>query len=178
MLATAYAARMRAARRPEWLVLAFLRLVRAFKSLFGGGTHSASTAPYTASVSTAITVLAARITRYVGEQVPSAPPIHPAPVARELQRTIDLAMAKAHRDVTGDALTARIAVILPAETQLLTAKLTRQSAQHPDVQSITRETHSANPCADCDALAGTYTAPFPDDLFWSHPNCLCEWSEE
>lgn len=167
ILATAYAARMRAAHRPEWLVLAFLALVRSMRR--GGGDL--------ATAKVAIGVLATQITRYVNGQVPSAADLASAPVVREFQQTMTDAVAKARKDATGAAAAALLALVLMSETQGLTVKLTAQAAVSTNVQSITRSIGSDNPCEECTDLEGTYTPPYPDDLWYWHPRCACLFEE-
>jgi hypothetical protein len=162
ILATAYASKMRAAHRPEWLVLAFLALVRSMRR--GGGDL--------ATAKIAIAALATQITRYVNGQVPSAADLAPGPVVREFQKTLDDAGAKARKEAVGAALAARLALVLMAETQNLTLHLTAKVAVSKNVGGLTRTVHSDNPCERCAALEGDYTPPYPDDLWWDHPRCL------
>lgn len=174
VLATAYVARMRAAHRPEWLVLAFLRLVRVLKvQLQAEGSKAVGNR----QVRLAIAALAASLVRYVSQQVPSAPPGDNTQAGNYLHAKIATAVTKAQKETSGPSFAQRVALIVIAETQLATIALTQDAAAAaPAPVTISRSTTSEHPCEECEAAEGDYTPPYPDELFWSHPNCCCEWS--
>lgn len=97
----------------------------------------------------------------------------PAPIAEQLLEAIVKYATEAAKTLQGNALRARLGLIIQAEVQRATAAAFKSVAWQ--LFRITRSTTSTRPCDQCDGLAGTYTAPFPDEIWYTHPRCACVW---
>lgn len=157
----AYLAKLHRSRRDKAVIAAFLVLLLALiKSRSGQAL----------AISSAALLLAQAISRDVAKRMGIAPAV--APLAQEMELRITY---YATRALAGGASPEKLAQIAIAETQQATVRATQTAAA--SATSITRRT-SGGPrvCPQCAALAGTYTPPYPSDLYWTHPNCACTWS--
>ncbi|MDB5057253.1 MAG: hypothetical protein JWO59_725 [Chloroflexi bacterium] len=102
--------------------------------------------------------------------------------ARALTSAIQAEATKAIADLgghlTGDALASaldsRLLTIVSAEIQRATAGLFQFiAAGTPGLYVVRSALGTA--CDTCADLAGEYHAPYPEELWWTHPHCQCSW---
>lgn len=164
-----YVAKLKRSKRPGKLTGAVLLLLLAVRRI---PAEELDSLRLRVTLSLAVRLLAVELAAYVfrqtGRRVSSD-----ALYALLLDGIIRHAL-KASVTLSGNALKARLGLIVQAEVQQATAAAVRSVSA--SMASITRETTSANPCDDCLSLAGTYYPPYPDDLWWSHPRCACVYS--
>jgi len=162
----AYVAKLRHSGRPRKLAGAVLLLLLAMRRVERADPFALRLA-LTVPVAAVATQIASWLSASLGVPV-SADAIRASLLASILDYS-----AKAGTQLSGDALAARLGLIVQAETQRATAAAVARVA--PQLQSITRDTTSSHPCDPCLSLEGTYSPPYPADLYWTHPRCACVW---
>ena len=164
----AYLHKLKQSKRDKKLVAAFLLLLLALRRL----RADAERLEIERDIAPSVGALAAGINRYVARQTHTAATAdRRAAIAVPLLAAIVLHAAHAQK-LARDERSQRLGLIARAETQTATAAATKRAA---GTRTLTRVVTSANPCERCEALEGTYAYPWPDDIFYSHPNCACEW---
>jgi hypothetical protein len=164
-----YIAKLKASKRDRRLIAAFLLLLFALRRLRPG----ASRPEIETELAPIVGALGAGIAGYVAKQLHDNPPSRAdrRAVAVPLLAAIALHAANAAK-LAREERNERLGLIARAETQTATAEATRRAA---GTRTLTRTVTSNNPCDKCLDLAGTYNYPWPDDVFYSHPNCCCLW---
>lgn len=162
-----YVAKLKHSGRPRKLTAAVLVLLLAMRQT---RDHSATALRFAlvSPVRSVATQIAAWLTTRLGV------PVDADTIAAELLSAIVEYAVKAVGELSGNALRARLGLIVQAETQRATAAAVQRAAQ--GLGSITRMATSDKPCDECSSLEGTYTPPYPADLWYSHPRCSCVWS--
>lgn len=72
-------------------------------------------------------------------------------------------------------LVEKVALVAETETQLARVVLTQQAVAEQGSRHLAR-TADVGACKPCMDLAGEYDAPFPVDVWYTHPRCRCSWS--
>lgn len=162
-----YIAKLKKSKRDPALVAVFILLLLAMKRL----QPTTSLETIASELAPTTTALAARVAAYVARQLHTTP--EPTRrVAAPLLKDITTHAYEALK-LAPDARNARLGLIAQAELQHATMVATRRAA---GTQTLVRTVHSGNPCQRCWDLQGTYTAPYPQDLWYFHPRCCCEIS--
>ena len=165
----AYLAKLKKSKRDKRLIAGFLLLLYALRRL----RPNATSTEIAAAIAPATALLGTGIAAYVARQMQTA--TDRKPIAAALLAAIVLHAAQAVR-LEADARNQRLGVIARAELQIATAKASKGAAAGK--HTLYRQTTSAQPCPRCEELAGTYEEPWPDEAFFTHPNCACEWSTD
>ena len=165
----AYVAKLRQSKRDKKLIASFILLVLALKHIRpsdGPDVIAAALAPAT-------TVLAGALAVYVANRM-HAKPEKTRAIAVPLLAAVALHAAQALQ-LGQDERVARLGLIARAELQHATMAASKRAAQQSG-GTLLRELHSGNPCEECLALAGSYDYPYPDEVWYWHPNCACSIS--
>lgn len=164
----AYLHKLKQSKRDKKLISAYLLLLLALRRL----RADAERLEIARDLAPTVGQLASGINRYVARQTHTATTSdRRKAIAVPLLAAIVLHAAKAQK-LTQDERAQRLGVIARAELQNATVAATRRVA---GTRTLTRVVHSGNPCERCEALAGTYDYPWPDEIFYTHPNCCCSW---
>ena len=164
----AYVKKLKKSGRDKKLIAAWLLLLLAMKRL----QLSASLETIASELAPTTTTLAARVAAYVARQLHTTP--EPTRrVAGPLLKDVSTHAVEALK-LPPDERMARLGLIARAEVQNATVAVSRRAA-FAGQRTITRRTASAKPCPKCESLAGTWPYPYRADIFWSHPNCACEF---
>src|ERR1700688_36751 len=97
--------------------------------------------------------------------------------AAEVSTTNAAYYVKKHKDLKSLALVAYLGLVAAAELQMATAHVVRLVATGR-IERITHpELSVTGVCPKCKELEGVHEGD-DNELYWSHPNCCCEWRPE
>ena len=164
-----YAENMRRQGHTAALIAAYLVLVAALRA-------ATSIEDIQAAVKRDIPPLAAAIDAYVQQQTGLDALGHErVNVEQQLSDAVTQYGGTAMREQAPSSIPDYLALVAAAETQRAIASATQDAIANAPAGSTLHRIAQPGACDLCKSLAGEYTAPYPDDVWTTHPHCCCVW---